>query len=54
MELARTLVAGADVWLNTPLPPLEASGTSGMKAALNGVPKLACWTAGGSKPASRA
>jgi starch phosphorylase len=37
MELARTLVAGADVWINTPLPPLEASGTSGMKAALNGV-----------------
>jgi len=34
--LARALVAGADVWLNTPTPPLEASGTSGMKAALNG------------------
>ena len=29
-----------DVWLNNPLPPLEASGTSGMKAALNGVPQL--------------
>ena len=29
-----------DVWLNTPLPPLEASGTSGMKAALNGIPSL--------------
>lgn len=40
MELAKTLVAGADVWLNTPLPPLEASGTSGMKAALNGVLNL--------------
>jgi len=40
MELARDLVAGADVWLNTPLPPLEASGTSGMKAALNGVLNL--------------
>jgi starch phosphorylase len=39
-ELARLLVAGSDVWLNTPLPPLEASGTSGMKAALNGVPSL--------------
>ena len=38
--LAKLLVAGADVWLNTPLPPLEASGTSGMKAALNGVPSL--------------
>jgi len=37
MALARRLVAGVDVWLNTPLPPLEASGTSGMKAALNGV-----------------
>lgn len=40
MDLARTLVAGADIWLNTPLPPLEASGTSGMKAALNGVLNL--------------
>jgi starch phosphorylase len=40
MELAETLVAGADVWLNTPEPPLEASGTSGMKAALNGVLNL--------------
>jgi starch phosphorylase len=37
MAIAATLVAGADIWLNTPLPPLEASGTSGMKAALNGV-----------------
>jgi starch phosphorylase len=40
MDLARLLVAGCDVWLNTPVPPLEASGTSGMKAALNGVPSL--------------
>lgn len=40
MRLAKTLVAGADAWLNTPLPPLEASGTSGMKAALNGVLNL--------------
>lgn len=40
MNVARLLVAGADVWLNTPLPPLEASGTSGMKAAFNGVPSL--------------
>lgn len=39
-ELARLLVPGVDVWLNTPEPPLEASGTSGMKAALNGVPSL--------------
>lgn len=40
MDIARVMVAGADVWLNTPLPPLEASGTSGMKAAFNGVPSL--------------
>jgi starch phosphorylase len=36
MELARVMVAGCDVWLNNPLRPLEACGTSGMKAALNG------------------
>lgn len=40
LELARLMVAGVDVWLNTPQPPMEASGTSGMKAALNGVPSL--------------
>jgi starch phosphorylase len=40
MTQAAVLTAGADVWLNTPQPPLEASGTSGMKAALNGVPSL--------------
>ncbi len=40
MNLAQRLVSGVDVWLNTPLPPLEASGTSGMKAAFNGVPSL--------------
>ncbi len=40
MALAQILTAGVDVWLNTPLPPLEASGTSGMKAAFNGVPNL--------------
>jgi glycogen phosphorylase len=40
MAIAARLVAGADIWLNTPLPPLEASGTSGMKAALNGVLNL--------------
>jgi starch phosphorylase len=40
MALAQALTAGVDVWLNTPLPPLEASGTSGMKAAFNGVPNL--------------
>jgi starch phosphorylase len=37
MNAAAMLVAGVDVWLNTPLPPQEASGTSGMKAAHNGV-----------------
>jgi starch phosphorylase len=40
MSLAGLLVAGVDVWLNTPMAPYEASGTSGMKAALNGVPSL--------------
>ena len=40
MRLARLLVAGVDVWLNTPHRPLEASGTSGMKALLGGVPNL--------------
>lgn len=39
-HLAKYLVAGVDVWLNTPLPPLEASGTSGMKSSVNGVPVL--------------
>lgn len=40
MDSARHIVAGVDLWLNTPQRPLEASGTSGMKAALNGVPNL--------------
>jgi starch phosphorylase len=40
LALARLLVAGVDVWLNTPVRPLEASGTSGIKAGLNGVPNL--------------
>jgi glycogen phosphorylase len=40
MRMAGLLTAGADLWLNTPQPPSEASGTSGMKAALNGVPSL--------------
>jgi starch phosphorylase len=40
VDLARQMVAGVDLWLNTPLRPLEASGTSGMKAAHNGVPSL--------------
>jgi glycogen phosphorylase len=40
MHLAHRLVQGVDLWLNLPRVPLEASGTSGMKAALNGVPQL--------------
>jgi starch phosphorylase len=40
MELALKLVSGVDLWLNTPLRPLEASGTSGMKATHNGVPNF--------------
>ncbi|MBU0756977.1 MAG: alpha-glucan family phosphorylase [Nanoarchaeota archaeon] len=40
MDIARLLVSGVDIWLNTPLRPREASGTSGMKAAHNGVPHL--------------
>jgi starch phosphorylase len=40
MALARLFCAGVDLWLNTPQKPQEASGTSGMKAALNGVPSF--------------
>ncbi len=39
-QLAQYMVHGVDVWLNNPVPPMEACGTSGMKAALNGVPHL--------------
>jgi len=39
-QLAQYMLHGVDVWLNTPEPPLEASGTSGMKAAMNGVPQF--------------
>jgi starch phosphorylase len=39
-QYAQYMVHGVDVWLNNPSPPMEASGTSGMKAALNGVPQL--------------
>ncbi|MCK7485659.1 MAG: hypothetical protein MZU97_08945 [Bacillus subtilis] len=44
------ITAGVDLWLNTPQPPMEASGTSGMKAALNAVPSLSVldgWLGGG-------
>ena len=40
MNLGALLTSGTDIWLNNPMRPLEASGTSGMKAALNGVPSL--------------
>jgi starch phosphorylase len=40
MNLGAAITSGVDIWLNTPKPPLEASGTSGMKAALNGVPSF--------------
>jgi starch phosphorylase len=51
VKLAEQMVAGVDLWLNTPRAPLEASGTSGMKCALNGVPSLSVadgwWLEGG-------
>lgn len=40
MDACARLIGGSDIWLNTPRPPMEASGTSGMKAAMNGVPSL--------------
>src|SRR4030042_1225135 len=40
MELAKMLTSGVDLWLNTPQKPLEASGTSGMKAVHNGIPNF--------------
>jgi starch phosphorylase len=40
MTLGAALTRGCDLWLNNPRRPLEASGTSGMKAAMNGVPNL--------------
>ena len=53
IALARTIIPGCDVWLNTPRRPLEASGTSGMKAAVNGVLNLSVldgWWAEGYSP----
>jgi starch phosphorylase len=55
LHVAHFLTQGCDVWLNTPRKPLEASGTSGMKAALNGVPHLSIadgWWAEGSSTAN--
>jgi len=40
IELGKMITSGVDLWLNTPLKPREASGTSGMKASLNGVPNF--------------
>ncbi|MGE5838798.1 MAG: alpha-glucan family phosphorylase, partial [Deltaproteobacteria bacterium] len=40
MDIALKMISGVDIWLNTPLRPLEASGTSGMKATHNGVPNF--------------
>ncbi|DAC24369.1 MAG TPA: alpha-glucan family phosphorylase, partial [Candidatus Thalassarchaeaceae archaeon] len=40
MEIGQVMTGGVDVWLNNPIRPMEASGTSGMKAAMNGVPNL--------------
>ena len=40
MRIGKLMASGVDIWLNTPQAPMEASGTSGMKAALNGVPSL--------------
>ena len=40
IELGKLITSGVDIWVNTPQPPMEASGTSGMKAALNGVPSF--------------
>ena len=69
LHVAHFLVQGCDVWLNNPRKPLEASGTSGMKASMNGVPHLSIgdgWWAegyngtngwlidGGDRPATRA
>lgn len=53
MEIGQKLTQGVDIWLNTPTRPLEASGTSGQKAALNGVINLSVldgWWAEGYKP----
>jgi len=69
IDLAKLITSGVDLWLNTPQPPLEASGTSGMKAAVNGIPSFSIldgwwgegciegitgWAIGGDKDASMA
>lgn len=53
MDMARHMIQGVDIWLNTPRIPMEASGTSGMKASMNGVPHCSVldgWWAEGYKP----
>lgn len=53
MEMAKLLVQGVDIWLNTPTRPMEASGTSGMKACINGVMNFSVldgWWAEGYRP----
>ncbi|MBU1167441.1 alpha-glucan family phosphorylase, partial [Patescibacteria group bacterium] len=69
LDLGKLMTSGVDVWLNTPLPPNEASGTSGMKAAHNGIPHFSTldgwwleghienetgWAIGGERPAGEA
>jgi glycogen phosphorylase len=50
MDISQKMVSGVDIWLNNPISPMEASGTSGMKAAINGVPNFSTldgwWTEG--------
>jgi starch phosphorylase len=43
IDLGKLIASGVDIWLNNPIPPNEASGTSGMKAALNAVPQVSTW-----------
>ena len=49
IELGKLITGGVDVWLSTPQPPLEASGTSGMKTGPNCVPSLSVLHVGGSR-----
>ena len=49
MKVAKRLISGVDIWLNTPTRPLEASGTSGEKAEMNGVLNFSVLDAGGTK-----
>jgi starch phosphorylase len=53
IEMAKLIVSGVDLWLNTPQQPLEASGTSGMKAAHNGIPSFSTSMVGGSRGISK-